>query len=457
MKRFFTLLAAGLFLLTACEPDPVLTLNPEDISFSAEGGSASVAVSANNTWNVLLENAEDFFTVSPLSGTGEGYITVTAKPNGSSSSRSAQIVVVCTSHDMSMTKTVKIEQTCPAGSIDFDNAECIPPLGEDDTFSAEGGSFIFEFTANGPWTASCNASDVKMDLTSGSAGSFKVTATIPACPVFEGRDILFTLVCRTSAGGVTEGLGFKQAGGIVTYGGETYHAVKMKDGKWWMSENLRYVPSGMTPSSDKGNVTAGVYYPLVYDKDNAAAAFSTDEAVIKAQGYLYQSEVALGLKVGDLTSEEQAKALEGTRGICPEGWHVPTKAEIVNLVGKSVGATTNAEAPYYDGANGSLVMLNADGFNIFSWGAVTIADMTKTSGTLMGALKGFEWLASGFYCGSSFAQVTYNAKDDPTSGVKNLMFTGFMPMTNKATEAEYTCNGSNLAVRTAASLRCVKD
>ena len=37
------------------------------------------------------------------------------------------------------------------------------------------------------------------------------------------------------------------------------------------------------------------------------------------------------------------------------------------------------------------------------------------------------------------------------------MFTGFMPMTNKATEAEYTCNGSSVGFRTAASLRCVKD
>jgi uncharacterized protein (TIGR02145 family) len=196
---------------------------------------------------------------------------------------------------------------------------------------------------------------------------------------------------------------------------------------------------------------------VTYDAANASAVFSTAAADIAAQGYLYQSEVALGLKVGDITTEEQAKALEGTRGICPEGWHVPTRAEYVNLVGKSVGATTNAEAPYYDGSNGSIVLLNADGFNIQPWGAVTINDVTKTTGTLMGVLKGYEWIASGFYCGSSFASVTYNTKDDPSSGIKNLMFTGLMPMTNKATEAEYTCNGSSLGFRTAASLRCVKD
>lgn len=111
MKKYLTLLAAGLFLLAACEPDPVLTLNPETISFDAEGGIETVAVSANNTWNIVYENAEDFFTISPFSGSGDGSITVTAKPNMNSSNRSGQIVVVCSSHDMSMTKVLNIKQS----------------------------------------------------------------------------------------------------------------------------------------------------------------------------------------------------------------------------------------------------------------------------------------------------------------------------------------------------------
>ena len=110
MKRFFTLLAAGLFLLASCDPNPVLSLNPETLTFSAEGGSESIAVTANNSWNILLENSEDFFTVSPLSGTGDGYITVTAQPYLSVGKRSAQIVIICSSHDVALTKTVRIEQ-----------------------------------------------------------------------------------------------------------------------------------------------------------------------------------------------------------------------------------------------------------------------------------------------------------------------------------------------------------
>ena len=235
------------------------------------------------------------------------------------------------------------------------------------------------------------------------------------------------------------------------YGGVVYGTAKMADGKTWMTENLRYLPEGYEPCSDLTNVTGGVYMPVVMNEAKTAAAFGTAEDVEK-QGYLYQSEVALGLKVGDIKSEEDAKALEGTRGICPEGWHIPTLGDYLGLVGKSVGADTNADAPYYDGKNGSIQMLNADGFNLFACGAVSIQDNTKTSGTLMGRAANYDYISSGFICGSSYAGCTI--KDDVLT---NVQFFGLMPMTNKATEAEFTANGSKLSYRIAAAVRCVKD
>lgn len=236
------------------------------------------------------------------------------------------------------------------------------------------------------------------------------------------------------------------------YGGVLYGTAKMADGKTWMTENLRYLPEGYVPCSDLGNVIGGVYMPVVMNEDKSAAAFGT-AADVEKQGYLYQSEVALGLKVGDLKSEEDAKALEGTRGICPEGWHIPTINDIIGLVGKAVSPiVTNAEAPYYDGKNGSIQMLNADGFNLFACGAVTIQDNTKNSATLMGRANNYDYITSGFICGSTYAGCT--VKDDVLT---NIQFFGMMPMTNKATEAEFTANGSKLSYRIAAAVRCVKD
>lgn len=237
----------------------------------------------------------------------------------------------------------------------------------------------------------------------------------------------------------------------VEYGGEVYGVAKMADGKVWMAENLRYIPEGYVACSDLTNVTGGVYMPVVVGEDGKAAFGTAADA--KKQGYLYQSEVALGLKVGDLKTVEQAEALEGARGICPEGWHLPTIDDITGLVGKAVSpVVTNTSAPYYDGANGSIQMLNADGFNMFACGAVSILDNTKTSGTLIGKAAAYDHISSGFICGS-----TYAGNTEKEGVITNFQFFGLMPMTNKATEAEYTCNGSKLSYRIAAAVRCVKD
>jgi uncharacterized protein (TIGR02145 family) len=249
----------------------------------------------------------------------------------------------------------------------------------------------------------------------------------------------------------------KLSEGYILYHEDKYTVAKMKDGKWWMTQNMRYVPEGITVGDNLNNVTAGVYYPLVLKEDLSAAEFSKNIEVITARGYLYQAEVALGLKVGDLTTVAAAQALEGTQGLCPKGWHVPTTADILALVGKGAQLPTNPDAPYYNGADGSIALLNADGFNMEAYGAVSIQDNTKTSGTFMGRMANYDHLTSGMFCGSSYGNVTYNTKDDPESGVKNLQFYGFMPMTNKASEDQYTCNGTKVSYRIAAPLRCVRN
>ena len=256
----------------------------------------------------------------------------------------------------------------------------------------------------------------------------------------------------------------KLSEGYILYHEDKYTVAKMKDGKWWMTQNMRYVPEGIEVSDDLTKVTAGVFYPLVLKEDLSAAEFSRDITVINARGYLYQAEVALGLKVGDLTTLAAAQALEGTQGLCPKGWHVPTTADILALVGKGAQLTTNPDAPYYNGADGSIALLNADGFNMEAYGAITIQDNTKTAGTFMGRMANYDHLTSGMFCGSSVGvntngtpSVTYNTAGDETSGIKNIQFNGLMPMTNKASADQYTCNGTKVSYRIAAPLRCVRN
>ena len=249
------------------------------------------------------------------------------------------------------------------------------------------------------------------------------------------------------------------------YHGTTYKVVKMKDGKWWMAQNLAYLPEGKTAATDLTAVTAGVFAPIRINAAQTAAEFTTDAAVVASNGYLYQAECALGLEVGAITTLDQAVALEGAQGLCPPGWHVPTLADIRGLVGK-IPQQTAVTTPYFDGSECYMDALNADGFNMAAFGAVTIQDNTKTSGTFMGYMAGYkDHLCTGMFCGSSVGRMdnsdtptaTYNTAGDPASGIKNLQFYGFMPMTNKASTSQYTCNGTKVSYHIAAPLRCVRN
>lgn len=109
MKKFLAFLAVSLFVLASCEPDPILTLDRELLSFDGEGGIETVSVTANNNWNIVMDESA-FYTVTPMSGADNGFITISVQPNSSSSARSAQFIVVCTTHDMSVTRIVTLKQ-----------------------------------------------------------------------------------------------------------------------------------------------------------------------------------------------------------------------------------------------------------------------------------------------------------------------------------------------------------
>ena len=133
----------------------------------------------------------------------------------------------------------------------------------------------------------------------------------------------------------------------------------MPDGRWWITENLCYAAKGIVIGDGK----CGIWYP---SKNDAAEADSETES-IQAKGLLYSDQVAFDTQITKTTCKKQ----EGKKGICPDGWHIPTCAEFMNLVGKnndSTGYPTVATAPYYDstlgnGGNGSMAMLEADGFS----------------------------------------------------------------------------------------------
>lgn len=118
--------------------------------------------------------------------------------------------------------------------------------------------------------------------------------------------------------------------------GNVYKVVKLADGNYWMAENLRYVPEGKTVSDDPA-VESGIWYPLeiTSEKDETITTdvvyvckVSKDVDYIKKVGYYYDLATAVGV---DKLSKDNITTFEGTQGICPKGWHIPTESEFSAL------------------------------------------------------------------------------------------------------------------------------
>ncbi len=77
--------------LTQRKFEPALSLSATTLSFEETGGTSSLTVSSNTAWNVS-DNA-DYVSITPVTGTNNGTITVNCLANNQTQSRSATITV----------------------------------------------------------------------------------------------------------------------------------------------------------------------------------------------------------------------------------------------------------------------------------------------------------------------------------------------------------------------------
>ncbi len=241
-----------------------------------------------------------------------------------------------------------------------------------------GTEFELKFTSSRNWmvtSAGVNGSydyDFQYSPTAGEAGESTIKLTFPKNHTQEELeiDLEIALLDETSS---TAGA-FKYtfptfkvpAPSVTDAAGNVYKAVYLKDGNYWMAENLRYVPEG-EKISDGTVEGSGIWYP--YSTDGTTATPLTDEASVKKLGLLYTPATAFGV---DEINESNYNKLEAVQGICPEGWHIPTRGELVGLCaattkgdGEDVAPEVNTDAVFYDAAlqNATVAKANEAGFN----------------------------------------------------------------------------------------------
>ena len=125
--------------------------------------------------------------------------------------------------------------------------------------------------------------------------------------------------------------------------GQTYKTVKIGE-QWWMAENLNYAYTGVPfkcVSSTDSN--------LVYYSDSTSWCYDNDAANCAKYGRLYTWAAAMdsagiipgntanGCGYGEICNLGNVKV----RGVCPEGWHLPSRDEWDTLL-TAVGGEAKA-------------------------------------------------------------------------------------------------------------------
>jgi len=171
----------------------------------------------------------------------------------------------------------------------------------------------------------------------------------------------------------------------VTYGGKTYHTVQIGS-QCWLKENLDV---GTQINDDYGNndqTDNGVIEKYCYDNDPANCDI---------YGGLYQWNEAM-----------QYVTTEGAQGICPNGWHIPSKTEyqtLINTVNSDGDALKEIGQGYQFGAG-----TNTSGFSALLAGIYVGSFAFLGQGTLF-------WSSTWF---SNYDEVYYNGLHDSNAVIE---------------------------------------
>lgn len=255
------------------------------------------------------------------------------------------------------------------------------------------------------------------------------------------------------------------------YDGVKYNTVKLSNGQIWMAQPMRYVPKGYTVSADPTEETH-VWYPYTFVNEGTPAAIkatevkaATDDASIEKYGYLYDFYAAANVK--EITTSNM-KSLEGVQGICPKGWHVPTRADYLALCGYSNkgkdddGTVKKEDALFYDAAyeGAKVASFEAAGWNFVRTGARQKNNFAAT-GQYMNSqlwsgntsLTDIVGQAAVTYLQTS-TYATHSEKDGQVTAIS--MF-GVMTTYTLTKYPEGRVTLANSSVNNGVQLRCVRD
>lgn len=141
------------------------------LEFGTNAEAQSVTVSTDGQWTA--QTSDGWLSVSPLSGTGETLITITATDNPSDGQRQAIVTVTVGN----VVRTITITQAGRFFTVDPTTFAELP---------SKGGTHAVHIATNGTWTASSTSTWMELSTNSG-IGDIDVTLTVPDNPSIYAR------------------------------------------------------------------------------------------------------------------------------------------------------------------------------------------------------------------------------------------------------------------------------
>lgn len=169
---FFAITCSVLFALGACScsdnddknKDPqtptskvTISVTPESLGLTPESGKTTVAVIANADWSITSDAS--WCTIFPSGGLKDANVNVTVTYNANKDKEPRHATLTITSGTTK--KTIAVEQACEA------YIEAVSSV----NFGAQKGTTIITINSNYDWTATCDASWLKVTPSDGKAGT----------------------------------------------------------------------------------------------------------------------------------------------------------------------------------------------------------------------------------------------------------------------------------------------
>lgn len=385
----YLLLIMAIFASCDKEESDVVSDIISELKFLSTSESKSITFSTNRAWEASILNNDSWFSVSPLRGSaGSANITVTVSENREYDDREATLTI----KTGNTTKNVKIIQK---------QKDEIIISGNEFSFTHEGGTFEVELSTNVEFNVSI-PEDVDwlhyQSIVTRALTDMVLTFKVDKNSSYMDRETFITI--SDNEGKFNKTIAVIQNESVFedTRDGSIYTTVAIGN-QVWMVENLAYLPT--VSASSTGSNTDPHYYVLGYDGIDVKTAKATTN--YKTYGVLYNWTAAMA-------GASSNNSNRGVKGVCPDGWHLPSNAEWTQLVdylgGENVagGKLRKTDTSLWENPNNAT---NESGFTALPGG------YRYNYGTFHSIGKrGHWWSATEYSSTLAWYQLIYHNKDD---------------------------------------------